>query len=113
MKMKGHTDLTDRDDECELGFWIGKPFWGQGLMPEAAREVLRHAFEDLNFSQVWCAYYDGNEKSRRAQEKIGFKYQWTSDNVPVPLMGETRKGHVNLMTKEDWETMKGCDNEEK
>lgn len=46
LKLNGHTDMTDRDDECELGYWLGKPFWGQGIMPEATRELLRHAFEE-------------------------------------------------------------------
>ena len=36
LKLNGHTDMTDRDDECELGYWLGKPFWGQGIVPEAA-----------------------------------------------------------------------------
>ena len=36
------------DDECELGYWLGKTFWGRGLMPEAVREMLRHAFEDVD-----------------------------------------------------------------
>ena len=44
--------MTDRDDECELGYWLGKPFWGQGLMPEAAREILCHAFEKICMSKV-------------------------------------------------------------
>ena len=101
-KMNGHTDLTDRDDECELGFWLGKPFWGQGIIPEAAAEMIRHAFEDLGMQRVWCAYYDGNAKSKRAQEKIGFRYQWTTEGVDVPLMHEKRTGHVNSMTKEEW-----------
>lgn len=103
LKLNGRTDLTDRDDECELGFWIGKPFWGRGLIPEAARELLRRAFEALGMRKVWCAYYDGNEKSKRAQEKIGFRYQWTTERVDVPLLGEVRKGHVNCLTKEEWE----------
>lgn len=102
LKLKGHTDLTDRDDECELGFWVGKPFWGQGIIPEAAAEVLRHAFEDLGMQKVWCAYYDGNTKSKRAQEKCGFKYQWTTEDVDVPMLHEKRTGHVNLLTAEDW-----------
>ena len=46
LMLNGHTDMTERDDECELGYWLGKPFWGQGIMPEAAGEMLRHAFED-------------------------------------------------------------------
>ena len=105
LKLNGHTDMTDRDDECELGYWLGKPFWGQGIMPEAVREMLGHAFADLGMKKVWCGYYEGNVKSKRVQEKCGFKYQWTSENVDVPLMHEKRNGCVNLMTKEDWEEM--------
>ena len=102
LKLNENTDLTDREDECELGFWIAKPFWGQGLIPEASREILRRAFEDLGMRTVWCAYYDGNEKSKRAQEKIGFKYHHTSYGVDVPLLNEKRTGHVNCMTKAQW-----------
>ncbi|MBR7060432.1 MAG: GNAT family N-acetyltransferase, partial [Eubacterium sp.] len=58
------------DDECELGYWIAKPFWGRGLIPEAGKEMLRRAFEDLKMKKVWCGYYDGNEKSKRVQEKL-------------------------------------------
>ena len=54
LKLNGYTDMTDRDDECELGFWLGKPFWGQGIIPEAVHEMLRHAFEDLGMTKVWC-----------------------------------------------------------
>ena len=95
-------DLASKDDEAELGYWVGVPYWGRGIAPEASREMLRHAFEDLGFNRVWCGYYDGNEKSKRVQEKLGFRYQWTNDNVPVPQMGETRRGNVNLLTKEEW-----------
>ena len=105
LKLNGRTDLTDRDDECELGFWIGKPFWGRGLIPEAARVLLRRAFTELGMQKVWCAYYDGNEKSKRAQQKIGFRFQRTIEHMEVPLLGEVRKCHVNCMTKEEWEAL--------
>ena len=104
LKLKGHTDMTDRDDECELGYWLGKPFWGRGLMPEAAKEMLRHAFEDLGMTKVWCGFYDGNLKSKRVQEKCGFRYQWTTQDADVPLMHEKRIGHVSLLTREQWLT---------
>ena len=97
-----HNDLAEKDDEAELGYWLGVPYWGRGLVPEAARELLRHAFEDLKLQRVWCGYYDGNEKSKRVQEKLGFAYQWTTEKVFVAQMNETRKGHVNCMTKELW-----------
>ena len=103
LKLNGHTDLTERDDECELGYWLGKPFWGQGIMPEAVKEILRHAFEEIGMTKVWAGYYEGNTKSKRVQEKAGFRYQWKSEGVDVPLMHEKRTGHVSSMTKDQWQ----------
>ena len=94
--------MTDRDDECEMGYWLGKPFWGRGIMPEAVKEMLRHAFEDCGMRKVWISYYEGNIKSKRVQEKCGFKYQWKTQDADVPLMHEKRTGNVSLMTREDW-----------
>lgn len=102
LRLNGHTDMTDRDDECELGYWLGKPFWGRGYMPEAVAALLRRAFEELGMAAVWCGYYDGNSKSRRVQEKTGFVYHHTCQDVPVPLMNERRIGHTNLMTRTHW-----------
>ncbi len=102
LKLKGHTDMTEREDECELGYWLGKPFWGRGYMPEAAAELLRRGFEDLKMTTIWCGYYDGNIKSKRVQEKLGFEYHHTCDEVPVPLLNEVRVGYTNVMTKERW-----------
>lgn len=44
--------MTERDDECELGYWIGKPFWGKGYMLEAARELIRRGFEELGMTTI-------------------------------------------------------------
>ncbi len=96
-------DLAERDDEYELGYWIGKPFWGQGMIPEAATEMLRYAFENLGMNRVWCGHYDGNAKSRRVQEKLGFVYHHTTEGIEVGLLGEIRTGHVMIMTRETWE----------
>lgn len=103
LHLNGSTDMTDRDDECELGYWIGKLYWGQGLIPEASRALLRYAFEELGMRAVWCGYYDGNEKSRKVQTKLGFVYQHKTEGLEVSLMNEIRTGHCNLMTKERWQ----------
>ena len=95
-------DLAEDDDEYELGYWIGKPFWGQGFIPEASREMLRYAFEELCMNRIWCGYYDGNEKSRRVQQKLGFVYQRATEGIEVSLLGEIRTGHSSLMTKDRW-----------
>jgi len=93
---------TMTDDECEIGYWIGEPYWGQGLIPEAVDELLRYAFENLQMSAVWCGYYDDNEKSRRAQEKCGFTYSHTEYNKPVLLLNACRTEHFTKLTLQEW-----------
>lgn len=102
LHLRGRTGTPDRDDECELGYWLGKPYWGRDIASEAVREVLRYAFENLGMRCVWAGYYDGNDRSRRVQEKCGFRFQWTTDEVDVPLMSKVRKGHVSRLTREEW-----------
>ncbi len=103
LKLNGHTDLTDRDDECEMGYWLGKPFWGRGIVPEAVAEMLRRAFEDIGMQKVWVGYYEGNSKSKRVQEKCRFRFQWKSEGVDVPLMQEKRTGYVSSLTRDQWQ----------
>lgn len=103
--LNGHTDATKCDDECELGYWLGKPFCGRGYMTEATREMIRHGFEDLGMNTIWGGYYDGNRKSKRVLEKVGFTYRHTIENVPVPLMHEVRTEHMNAITKTQWSAL--------
>lgn len=92
--------------ECEIGYWISEPYWGQGLIPEAVSELIRYAFEDLQMTTVWCGYFDGNEKSKRVQEKCGFTYSHTEYNKPVPLMNDVRTEHFTKLTLEEWRKRK-------
>lgn len=96
---------TWSETEAEIGYWIGVPFWGMGYVPEAVRELQRHAFCDLGLTQLWCGYYAGNDKSRRVQEKCGFTYHHTLENCPVPLLNEVRTELITTLSREDWEGM--------
>lgn len=88
--------------ELEIGYWIGVPFWGNGYIPEAVRELQRHAFEDLGCTAMWCGYYDGNEKSRRCMEKCGFSYHHTEEHL-CALLQEVRTEHHYYLTRKQWE----------
>lgn len=90
------------EDEGEISYWIGAPFWGRGLIPEAVREVIRHGFEDLQLKALWCGHFDGNGNSRRVQEKCGFKHHHTDKNQFYPLTNDIRTEHVSRLTKEAW-----------
>lgn len=89
-------------DEGEIGYWIGVPFWGRGLIPEAVCAIMRLGFENLGLTKLWAGYFDGNEQSRRVQEKCGFRYHHTDTNKSVPLLGEVRTEHITCLTKEQW-----------
>lgn len=102
LMLNGQTAKTDRDDECELGYWLGKPFWGRGYMSEAAKALIAYGFEELGMTTVWCGYYNGNQKSKRVQEKLGFVYHHTEENKPCKLMGDLRTEHINRLTREQW-----------
>lgn len=93
------------NDEGEIGFWIGSPFWGNGYIPEAVQILLQHCFVRLGLKKVWCDYYEGNTKSKRTQEKCGFQYVRTEKNVHCKLIDEIRDVHVNCMTLDEWETL--------
>ena len=97
-----HSNLEISDEEGEIGYWIGVPYWGQGLIPEAVRELIRYGFEELNLMTIWCAYFDGNEKSRRVQEKCGFRYHHTNKNVLWHLTNERKTEHVTCLPREQW-----------
>lgn len=99
---RGNASAPMSETEAEIGYWIGVPYWGKGLIPEAVRELLRRCFEDLGCTGVWCGYFDGNEKSKRVQEKCGFVYHHTDANKPWPLMGDIPTEHFTYLSKELW-----------
>lgn len=41
----------------EIGYSLARDCWGQGLIPEAVKEIIRHAFADLGYQALWAAYY--------------------------------------------------------
>ena len=87
--------------QMEIGYWIGREFWGRGLMPEAVAEILRRGFEDLGCAVIWCGHYDFNGQSRRVIEKSGFVHQRTVNTTN--LLGNTHPTLCYAMTREQWE----------
>mgnify|MGYP000274979501 CR=1 FL=1 len=55
------SNLKLPEDEGEIGCWLGVPYWGQGIIPEAVQELIRYGFEDLGLKRIWYAFFDGND----------------------------------------------------
>lgn len=87
------------EDEGEIGCWLGTPYWGQGIIPEAVKELIRYGFEELGLKRIWYAYFDGNEKSKRVAEKCGFRYHHTNRDLEWKLLNKTVTEHVYVLEK--------------
>lgn len=96
------SDFGIESNEGEIAYWIGVPYWGQGLVPEAIRELMRYSFNDLGLKSLYCGYFEGNEKSVRAQKKCGFKYHSTNVDKPWQLMGDIRTEIITRINKDEW-----------
>ena len=94
--------------EGEIGYWIGKPFWGQGLIPEAVKALLGRGFNVLGMTTIWCSYYDGNDKSRRVTEKCGFRPHHTNQDIISPL-GDKLTEHYCVMTADYYRALHRTD----
>lgn len=92
--------------EAEVGYWIGVPFWGQGLTPEAVQAIVDHAFQELGCTLLRSAHFDGNYQSRRVMEKCGFTYSFTNPNLPCELLGAQHDEHVTELSRVQWEAQK-------
>ena len=58
-------------DNAELGYWIGKPYWGLGYATEAAKEVVRYGFEDLDLHRIHASHFGSNPASGKVMRKVG------------------------------------------
>ena len=60
-------------DHAELGYWIGKPYWGQGYATEAVLALIAHVFDDGGFDYLTAGHFTDNPASERVLRKAGFE----------------------------------------
>jgi RimJ/RimL family protein N-acetyltransferase len=59
----------------ELGYWIGKPYWGRGFCAEAARGIVGYGFMDLELNRIQAMHMAHNPVSGRVMEKLGMQQE--------------------------------------
>jgi RimJ/RimL family protein N-acetyltransferase len=59
---------------CELGYWLGEPYWGQGYASEAVGALVDHGFWVEERPQITAGHFIDNPASGRVLEKLGFRY---------------------------------------
>ena len=87
----GDISVVSQDSQkemCEVGYILGKKFWGQGLMTEALQAVLRFLLLEVGFKEVQAKYVSLNPASGRVMAKAGMHDLETIPNAVA------RKGYV-------------------
>ena len=67
--------LDNGHRRAELGYWIGKPYWGNGYATEAGRAILRWAFDALDLHRVHASHFPRNPASGRVLRKLGMRHE--------------------------------------
>ena len=66
---------------AEIGYYIAEEFWGQGIIPEAIRQIVKYGFETFDITRIYARPYGHNIKSQRVLEKSGFTLEARFENA--------------------------------
>jgi ribosomal-protein-alanine N-acetyltransferase len=96
-----------RIDRAELGYWIGRPFWRQGLVSEVAHAAAAWGFDTLRLHKITIGCIDGNVASQRIIEKLGFRFLSIFDD-DVWRDGRWWNHRRYELTASEWNQMKSA-----
>ncbi|MGN1295436.1 MAG: GNAT family N-acetyltransferase [Bacilli bacterium] len=84
----------------EIGYVLAKDYWGQGLMTEAVQRVIKYLFDEVNLDFIAGCFFKRNSRSKRVQEKNGFKYY--KDIIYETRYGTKEESSYMILTKEEY-----------
>ena len=70
-------NLDNYNQNCEIGYCIGKRFWNHGIMTEVLHEILYFAFTEVNFERITARRHINNISSGMLLKKCKFVYEGT------------------------------------
>jgi len=65
---------------AEIGFWLGEPFWNNGIISKAINYFCNFIFLNYDFNRLTANVFEGNEASKKVLEKNGFVLEGTLKN---------------------------------
>lgn len=60
---------------AEIGYWLGEPFWGKGIVTAAVKAVVHYGFSELDLLRIYAGVFATNPRSARVLEKSGFQFE--------------------------------------
>ena len=87
---------------AELGYWVGKPYWGNGYATEAAKAVINFGFGKLFLHRIQATHFGNNPASGKVMQKIGMAYEGCRRQHTLKW-GKYRDIWLYGILREDWQ----------
>ncbi len=73
------TDIHRKN--LELGYWLGEPFWGKGIITRAIPQMVEYGFKNWDVTRIFARPFGTNLASQKVLEKCGFKLEARFENA--------------------------------
>jgi RimJ/RimL family protein N-acetyltransferase len=93
-------------NQAKLGYWIGRPYWGQQYATEAGRAVVGYGFGVLALERIWAPRFRWNARSARVLEKLGFAHEGCRREF-IAARGRDEIVELHGMLRWEWEARQG------
>lgn len=91
-------------NNAEIGYWLGQPFWGQGVATATVKLLLDYAFNQLGLYRVFAGVFEHNKASMKVLEKNGFVLEAIQKSA-VHKNGQTIDDYQYRILRPDWEKL--------
>src|SRR5262249_11268896 len=98
--------VSQPNGTMEMGYSIAEPYWGRGLVVEAAQAVMRHVFTEYAVERLQSRGFVGNDASERVLQKLGFTREGGLRSL-VFRRGQGWDIAMYSMLRAEWEATKG------
>ena len=96
-------DIDAFNGIATLGYWLSQPYWRQGIMTEAVRLVLEHAFSELSLRRMNVSAAAPNIASNALIRRVGFRCEGTlRQAMRCKSTGDVHDENVYGMLREEW-----------
>ena len=88
------------ENDCEVGYWVGKPYWNKGICTEALKLMLDYCIQVKHFENIWADHFTGNPASGRVPtvayfaDKCCYSTKYFGELVKTET-GRTAKSLIN------------------
>lgn len=71
--LHGESNISIGENDAEVGYWVARPYWNQGICSEALQLLIDYCFREKGFRTLWSDFFPDNPASGRVMEKCGFR----------------------------------------